>query len=357
MAETGIHSFPHVNSMSKSFSDKDLEGKVDNFSVEFQRKHPELMNHFLENNEDRVPQMLLRITQLIDTENCSIKDLCFGTQYSAYELFQFICEALTENYPKTSGLIPWVFTRPWNSMGAQIVDHYEYPLLHYYALKKGFSDVNCMLSLKYLTYGAGEKVNLKAVVINHKKKEYNNLDLKVKVYSPELNVDFEATKKVSIKGYKTNVMFDSFEIPKEYLNNFFFMTVSLKGEGIDVHQYYRPKCLEEYNDKKYRDSIRGKIENNIDYTNRTNLSTQVGKCKTSLKVKRTKANGEYFDLIIKNTGKKPAFPVIIDGEKEPIYLSDNAFMLEEGEERTIKVRFVKEEKVKIYGFNFDEVIC
>ena len=357
MGESGIHSFPCSFSLKKSISLDELETKVDKLSFNFQKSHPKFMCHFVENNAERVPQMLTRASQLGDIENGSIQTVCLLTQLAAYELYQIMGEAMIENYPKTAGHMPWVLSRGWNTISAQIIDAMEGATLQYYAVKKTFSDLHAFLSLDEITYAPGESLPLRPVVVSHKNGFKGRSRCKVTVYSPALLPAYEAHCDLQISEYKTEAALPDFVIPKEYTDSFFFIVLSLVcADGTTVRNYYRPKCLSELADSAFREDFRNGQEPNFFFEDRRTLAMQIKDLTTRISAKCERIAEHQYLLTLKNEGAVPALPVVIEGDSTPLYPSDNALLLTAGETVTLSLRTTEKDTLRIHGFNFEAIV-
>ena len=356
MAESGIHTFPCFQSLKKSVSADELQTKVCALSEDYQKQHPNLMCHFVENNAQRVPQMLTRASQLGDIENADAEDLCYLTQLAAYEWYQIMGEAMIENYPKTAGHFPWVFSRGWNTIGVQLVDALEGATLQYYGMKKAFADLHAFLSLNEITYAPGETLPLTLVCVSHKRGYKGKAHATVKIYAPTLEQVYREEGDIVIEGYKTEVSLKEFAIPPHYADAFFFISLRLETEnGGVLYNHYRPKCLSEMADAGFRDAFRDGQEPNFFYKGRETLAQQIRAVRTKIEATCQLIRDNLYALSVRNTGAYPAYPVVIDGENTPIYPEDNVLLVEPGQTRTLRVRTTDKDLLRIRGLNFDTV--
>lgn len=354
MGESGIHCFPAYQSLSEVVDCTELSGACQGLSLAYQKTHPKLMCHFVENHPDRIPRMLIRASQVKQIQDSTIRDLCLSTQMASFEFYQFMCEALQENYPRTAGLLPWVFSRPWTTIGVQLVDGALTPTLAYYAVKKAYSDLSAMVCLQELAFYPGERIAMRACILNHRKQRYENIRLRLRIYSPELRLAYEEEQIVTSETYKHVVIFPSFVVPNAYTDKAFFLMVHMTGESVDYHQYYRPKCLHELADKAFRMQFRSKLEANLDFSGRLALFDQVKAFQTKLDVKSVESRDAGVTIMVKNAGPFPAIPVYITGAVSPFCPSDNGFMLEPDETRQIRIEAPQlPASICLEGFNFE----
>lgn len=354
MGESGIHTFPCYQSLKKSVSADELQTKIYALSDNYQKEHPKLMCHFVENNARRVPQMLTRASQLGDIENADAEALCYLTQLAAYEWYQIMGEAMIENFPKTAGHFPWVFSRGWNTIGIQLVDALECTTLQYYGMKKAFADLHAFLSLDEITYAPEEAMPLSIVCVSHKKGYRGKARAILEIYDPTLKSVYSEERDVLIDGYKTAVTFPDFVIPSHFADKFFFISLTLKTEdGSVLHNHYRPKCLSEMADAGFRAEFRDGQEPNFFYKGRETLTEQISAQRTKIEAICKPLKERLYALSIHNAGKYPAYPVIIDGENTPIYPEDNVLLIAPGETRSLTVRATGKDALRIHGLNFD----
>lgn len=354
IGETGINSFPSYKALKKVVREHELKGKSNRLSEDYIKNRPELFNHIVENDFEHISKMTDRATQILNIDDGDIQSICYGTQLATYEYFQFMCEFAVENFPKTGGIMPWCFSRQFISVGCQTVDAAEYPLFQYYGLKKAYENITAVLSLKEISYLTGETVPLKFSVINHNclKKA---LKLSVKIYDPELNAIFEDSKEVLSSNYKTKVSFKDFKIPRAFFGKFFFIDVTLKEDGVFSRKLYKPKCPTIFKDKAFAEEFRSGLEKNLAYDkSNTRQIDQFRAHPTTLEAGISKISDAVYEITVKNIGNVPAYPVIFEiKEDTPFVLDDNAFFLQEGETRKVKMYFKENAlaSVRVEAFN------
>ena len=374
VGESGIHSFPKAETIKRLIPKEEydrLEAKLpDLFIKEDMQKFPSFLAHFVEYVPERIPRMIARVSSITNVTDISISDFAEATHLASYEFYQMMIFSLRDNYPKTAGVMPWVYKRPWPTVGIQCVDGLGYPIAPYYSVKNAYSPVGVMLRVPELTYAPGEEIPLTAVVFNDRGEDIKGC-LTVTAYSPELNKAFEKSISLSVDKDtpKTELSCGCFSIPESYTDHCFFLMARIETDSGQVYQtVYWPKCISSLSDAEERSLRRSEPQKNPIYDKGPWLKETVesaGKTMVEAEcLQQHQENGRLYRTIrVKNTGGLPAFPVRIDSpELPPFYTSDNYFLLAPGEERniTLAVRNDKDgfnQPVCLSGWNFDTVSC
>ena len=374
VGESGIHSFPKAETIKRMIPQEEykcLEKKLpDLFKKEEMEKFPSFLAHFVEYVPERIPRMIARASSITNTADISLPDFAEATHLASFEFYQMMIFSLRDNYPKTAGIMPWVYKRPWPTVGIQCIDGLGYPIAPYYSVKNAYSSVSVMLRVPELTYAPGEEIPLTAVVFKDTGKKIEGC-LTVTVYSPELQKAFEVSEPLLISQDtpKTEVPYECFTIPESYADSCFFLVVQLKDDNAQTYQtVYWPKCLHALSDGEERNLRRSLPQKNPMYDKGPWLKEMVeGVGKTVIEaecLRQYQENERLFKCIrVKNTGGLPAFPVRFDSpELPPFYTNDNYFLLAPGEERNITLA-IRDDKngfdrpVYISGWNFNELSC
>lgn len=167
LAESGIHSFPTYKTLKKYIRKEEADSILpDLSSAEFSEKYPDLLNHFSEYVPERVPRMTSRISQITDLSGISLQELCEASQVQAYEFYQLMIQAMHENFPFCGGVQPWVFKRPWATVGIQTVDGDDRPGFAYYAVLNSYKLINVCWCQEWSVIASGETLPLTVKVFN-----------------------------------------------------------------------------------------------------------------------------------------------------------------------------------------------
>ena len=346
VAESGIHSFPNSKSLRQLISKEEYEKSLSNiFNEKFKETNPELANHFTEFNPERIPRMLARASYINNIDGITLEDLVEATQLSSCEYYQIMIQAMRENYPVTTGIMPWVFRRAWTTVGIQLVDGLGDPIAPYYYVKNAYANITSFVAIEHLTYGPKEKIKLPLCVINDSGKDISDVTAILQVLSPDLKVVQEISQKISLSAqeYKKTVQTVEFEIPSGYKDKFFFIKTALYDGGKLLNQsVYWPKCLSLLSDKETRDTYHTSVQPNLVLKNGPWLKRQISKLKKatlSCNILSTQTNGDRtkIEVELENATDSFVFPLKLDiaQDKTVMYADDNYFMLNPNEKKTV----------------------
>lgn len=348
LGESGIHSFPNLKSLRQLISPDEFNRPLsDIFCEEFRIKNPELLNHFSEYEPDRIPRMMSRASQINDVKDCSLAELVEATQMASCEFYQIMIQAVRENYPVTAGIMPWVFKRPWTTVGIQLVDGMGDPIAPYYYVMKGYAPIMISVDLEYLDYAPGEAVHLPVTIINDSGENLMDAEYELQVLDDKLQVVYEKVQGVSAltEEYKRTYPTEPFLIPEEYGEKFFLVRAAVKKEQKILSQsIYWPKCLERMKDKEIRDRYRSAPQENFNFDKGPWLKKQVeaapsAELTCNITSVWNKGSRIKVELEIENRSQWPAFPVRIDVENDATlsYLDDNYYFHNPKEIRNIRM--------------------
>lgn len=371
VSETGLHNIPSASTMREVVSadefKKPLTGMYDG---EFAAGHPELTQHFVEYQPDRVPRMLSRASQVEDISSPTIETLAESTQIGAGEFYQIASEQIQNNYPVTTGLMPWVFARSWPTIAIQLVDGLGVPTAPYYFLSRTYLPEHVMVQLPEILWAEGETVPINVAILPGQKSE--DRQVTVRIYDPELHeVWRKSAHAVSGTGV-VRVKLGEFSIPKTFADSFFFIDAELRDkEGrLLSRSVYWPRCLRSMSDPHFRADYRMTPHPALAFDKGPWLKPQVEKAQTTLHgtVVSNVAlhrNRSRIVLRIQNVGTVPSFLTQVDirDVKSSFYLTDNYFWLAPQETRTITVEVhwrgddqKTEAHMVIHAWNTNEVV-
>ncbi len=347
IGEAGTHSFPNAKTFRQLLSAKEYETVIGDFSSEKMTvSHKGLVNHITENDSWGMLKKIPALSHMCDTKNVTVSTLCECSGISSYEYYQFMVQAMREQYPVTGGVIPWVFKRPWATVAVQMVDGLGDPIAPYYAVKNSYNELEVHLALKELTWAVGERVELDARIINETHQSHD-VFVKIEVYDPDFNRTFEFGKdlKLSADDYQTQISCEDFIIPKEYNNKFFFARAALYENEKQVSQsMYWPVVLDLMQDSALREQRRSANCSALTHENGPWLMTQIKNVKNRAKLSITadgvcrKGDRIYGEFTVENRSGAPAFPVHISFDNDGFVqcLDDDYFFMESDSVRKIK---------------------
>lgn len=347
IGESGTQSFPNEKTFRQLINHDEFVLPIKNFGDEqMAEEHPSLLNHMSEYGDPlgiraKMP-LISHVCRLNDT---NIGKLCAGTGIAAYEYYQFMAQAMREQYPVSAGMMPWVFKRPWATVAVQLVDGLGDPIAPYYAVKNSYSPLEIHLCLNELTYAVGESIVLDARIINDSYNEHN-VTAKIEVYSPELTLvsSYEESLNISENDYQTKLSGGEFIIPQEYNEKFFILRTALYEDGIQVSQsVYWPVVRSIMQDEQFRISRREKYCLALPHEDGPYLMEQMentSKAELAISARNVKRDKDRITgtFVVSNISAVPAFAVhiIVDNNGMVQYLSDDSFFMEANSVREIK---------------------
>lgn len=347
VGESGMHSFPNYKSLRQLISKEEAEQSLSNiFISEFKVSHPELLNHFTEYNPERVPRMLARASSIQDVHNISLPDLVEATQISSCEFYQIMTQAMRENYPITTGLMPWVFRRAWTTVAIQLVDGMGDPIAPYYYLKNAYQPMHVMVALTHLTYAPGEEVSLPIIIINENKCAIPSAKLELQVLSPSMQVVYTDKQTIMVmEEYQQTYTVPKFKIPGDWKDQFFLIHVALMQDNETLTQsVYWPKALELIKDQAELEKYRSSPQPNFIFDKGPWLKQQIQQAMPATLVCSVQAVNQCGERVsvtvdIENTSEQYTFPVNIDviEDRTVSYASDNYFLMSPYEKRSLEL--------------------
>lgn len=353
VAESGIHSFPTFKSLKAQIRKEEYTGiPRDLTSPVFPARFPELLNHFTEYAPSRVPRMMARASQITDVTNADIETLCTATQLQAYEFYTLMIGALRDNYPRTGGVIPWVFKRHRCTVGIQLVDGLGRPGLAYYALQNAYKPLAVCLRQAWSVIAPNEPVPLEVAVFNDRGENLAGAQVRVTVYAPDLTVAARYTAPLESRA----VTFPAFVPDDRYTDTCFLIRTELVKTGIpETSSVNFVKCTSKLADPVLYEACREHEHENLFFENGPwLLDTLRAAQRTALTAHITDRGNDgrdWIDLRVHNTGAVAAYPVTVDtaDDASRCYATDNVFLLAPDEIRNVRVTFdgVNAEKAKI----------
>jgi beta-mannosidase len=344
-------------------NEKELVSLGGMYNKEFAASHPEFVEHFAEYNPARVPRMLSRASHVDNMADPTLESITEATQIGAGEFYQIMSEGFQFNYPVTTGLMPWVYKRPWPVVAAiNLVDGYGQPSAPYYFLKRTYDPTRVALDLKRLLWAPGEKFPVVVKVINGVDQPAFNGHIKVQILDSGFKESWKKQVPVSIKEGTSvsSVDLESFGITADYKEKYFFVIVRLYNEAnrlISSAEYW-PRTIRLMEDPEYFNKYCSEPVIWPTLEQGPWLKPTVSGNKTSIEVSRTQVrefSGKTGSLsfVVKNTGNKPAFMVHfeIEGCKRAFFVNDNYFWLALGESKLIEMEVLIREERPVKQFD------
>ncbi len=341
MAETGTHSFPNFKNLKHNISEDEWYKKVDITADDFEENFPHFSNHLTEYKRNKCLIMRSRCSHIIDLNNSDLKTLCEGTQMSAYEYYQFAIQSFRENYPKTVGVMPWVFKRNWTTVAVQLVDGMGEPVAAYYSVKNAYNPQIIFASLENTIYAPDEEFKVPVKVINETEKTLNAKAV-IDVFDYKFNKISSEESDVSLKNgdYIETVIEHKIKTNEKWADKHFYVRTSLyEGEKLISSAFYPLLCLKRMADKDALSAYRAAPQENILFENGPVMKNEIAETKAKLDVSVLSCEkaDDRIHLKVKVKSDAPCYPVMIKAEQDNTlsYESDNYFFMDTDEERII----------------------
>lgn len=364
LAESGIHSFPNFVTFKKYIRKEETTGVLpDLTSPDFAEEFPELLNHFSEYAPTRISQMTSRISQIGDISSFTLADLCEASHTQSYEFYQTMIQAMRENYPVCGGIMPWVFKRPWPTVGIQTVDGDDRPTYTYYAVQNAYRRISASLCQKWSILAPLESIELLVKVLDEDGSCPENADVTLTVYNPDLT---EAVR-YTAKACESEINFGEFKLDQSFTNTCFLISVDITdGTELISRNVYFNKCTDFLADEKACQEYRATPQANLIFKNGPWLKDNIKNANKAILNGKRVCNGVdemgycYTEILIENTADVPAYPIVISltDETKRFFLSDNFFMVAPREKKTVRITSQSGEcgEISVMAWNTEGII-
>lgn len=363
VAETGIHCITDPSSIREVVAIDELKNLSGMYEKDFAEKHPEFVEHFAEYNPSRVPRMLSRASHINNIAKPDIELIAEASQVGAGEFYQIMSESFQSNYPVTTGLMPWVYKRPWPVVAAiHLVDGYGQPSAPYYFLKRTYEPTHVLLDIKRLLWAPGEKFPIAVKVLNGVDKNGFNGEVSVEIFDHQFNLFHIQNKAIDVKPGTSvsSISMESWIIPDNYKQKFFFVVTTLydnQHNKLSQTEYW-PRTIKNMEDPDYYKRYTTEPVPWPTLNDGPWLKPMVKSDKTTLQITDIKmgaftANQGKFSFSITNTGTKPSFMTTINitGCSRAFYTNDNFFWLRPGESKSIELNIMFRNNQPVNSFN------
>src|SRR5690606_22975685 len=152
-------------------------------------------------------------------ENPSLETIAEATQVAAGEFYQVMAEAIQSNYPVTTGLMPWVYKRPWPVVAAiHLVDGFGQPSAPYYFLKRAYAPTRITVQVDRLLWAAGEKFPMDVKVLNGVDQSGFTGRARIQVFDDSFRKIWSVQDSIHVKPETsvTPLNLPAFDIPDDY---------------------------------------------------------------------------------------------------------------------------------------------
>lgn len=357
ITETGMHNIPEASVFRETVDNKEFVGLGKMWDKSFGPSHPEFIHHFVEYGPGRVPRMLSRASHITDIADPSLDALSEASQIGAGEFYQVLSEKVQGNYPVTTGLMPWVYKRPWPVIAIQLVDGFGHPNAPYYFLKRTYEPTHIAVDLPRLLWAAGENLPVNVKITHALPNKMVGAMATVTVLDDAFKPLWEQKKEMALQaGPSVNALdLGSFTIPADYQNRYFFVIAELKDNAgkLISRQTYWPRSLTQMEDATFRQQY---LNESIPWPTLEKgpwLKPTVAKTSTTTKMQvltheSLSDSRSRIRIRVQNTGKLPACMSKLDvtGTKRALYADDNFFWLAPGETRELTAEILWREPGK-----------
>lgn len=349
IAETGMHNVPDPQSLCEVVDPSEFAEPLSGMlEKDFPGRHPELMHHFVEFQASRVPRMLGRASQIDDLAAPTLATLSESTQIGAGEFYQIVSDLMQANWPTTSGLMPWVFKRPWPVIAIMLVDGQGHPTAPYYFLKRTYEPTHVIVKLPHLVWAKEERLPVTAAVA-HSLPTAGRFRLSVEILDPKLASVWRREQSIDVAAGPSVVPAElgDFALPAAFEERFFFIVAELRGDDgrLVSRSVYWPRCLARMSDEAFRSAYRARPMPALNLDKGPWLKPQAAAAPTSLEASLLEAVDAGPDqsrvvVHVRNVGPLPAVNVHVNitGTRRSFYGDDNFFWLAPGESRELAFR-------------------
>jgi len=215
-------------------------------------------------------------------------------------------------------------------------------MISYYTTKRADEPIHVMAKTPFRSFGLGEKFRASILTLTDQKNGEKGV-VTARLLDRRMEPLLVKHWKVSIGAEETNPPEMVWDIPSDTPESYFFLELTLDGlNGKRLsRQIYWERVLQSLADPAERKKWQAEPVPEPVCKTGPWLKAQIASCQTalSLEVSPLRAAGREatVTVVVKNTGSKPAYPVILSVAPEPcaVIWSDNYFWLDAGETVTI----------------------
>ncbi len=191
ITEWGSHSVPTLESLAEFMPVDELQqplavlGGTD--AGRFELSHPTLRHHWAEFNPTRIPRMLDRARIFDDISIDDNARVVEAVQLGAAEIYETVAADFRASDVDATMVMPWVFNRPWPSVGMQVIDHSGRPTPGYYALRRSYAPIALAVRTAHEAVATGENLTLQ-IAVNRDADLMATAAVRVRVYDDALTL-------------------------------------------------------------------------------------------------------------------------------------------------------------------------
>jgi beta-mannosidase len=273
-----------------------------------------------------------------DLAKADMAEFVEDEQMAQADAYGCVFEQWRSQFPYKGGETVWVYNTMGPSSSWNLIDWFGQPLISYYTTKRADEPIHVMAKTPFRSFGPGETFRASIMTLTDRKTSEKGV-----ITARLLNRDMEPLLvkrwKVSIGAGETNSREMAWDIPSDTPEGYFFLELtleSLNGKRLS-RQVYWERVLQALAKPEERKKWQAQpVPEPICKTGPW-LRPQIASCQTSLslEVSPLRAAGPEATVTatVKNTGNKPAYPVILTVSPEhcAVLWSDNYLWLDPGE--------------------------
>lgn len=168
ITEWGGHSLPAYDSLREFMPEAELARPLAILDApdpaRFEDSHPTLRQHWAEFNPTRIPRMLDRARIFDDLDTAENERFVEAVQLGAAEIYETVGTDFRAGDVAATMVMPWVFSRPWPSVGMQVIDHSGRPTPAYAAIRRSYAPIALAIRCPHEALAPGERVPVQVAV-------------------------------------------------------------------------------------------------------------------------------------------------------------------------------------------------
>ncbi|WP_341975525.1 hypothetical protein LTA6_000148 [Microbacterium sp. LTA6] len=214
LTEWGGHSLPAFESLREFLPESEAAlapAALDSSDPShFEHSHPTLRHHWAEFNPSRIPRMLDRARIFDDLSSASTERFVEAVQLGAAEIYETVAADFRASDVDSTMVMPWVFSRPWPSVGMQVIDHSGRLTIAHSAIRRSYAPLALAVRCPYEALAAGERVPL-TIGVNRDADEdiLARGDLQVRIYDEKLVLHCTVDRPLAVSAFPSF----EFEVP------------------------------------------------------------------------------------------------------------------------------------------------
>jgi hypothetical protein len=271
-----------------------------------------------------------------------MREFAEDAQMAQADVYGCVFEQWRSQFPCKGGETVWVYNTIGPSSSWNLIDWFGQPMISYYTTKRSDEPVHVMAKTPFRSFGPGERFRASVLTLTDVKTSDKGV-ITARLLNRQMEPVVVKHWKVALGAAETNPPEMAWDIPSETPDSYFFLELTLNGLNGKrfSRQVYWERVLQSLADPVERKKWQAEPVPEPVCKTGPWLKSQIASCETalSLEVSPLRAVGPEATVtaVVKNTGNKPAYPVILSVSPEhcAVIWSDNYFWLDAGETVTI----------------------